>query len=237
MQESTLPKQYVEKSAAWLQQLNLMRLPRVDMPEEMRDPNIQQEDDWTGWRIIPSTVSSQELDELEARIGLTFPPYYHQFLQSYHFCELVGMGFCRHPIHKWRQELLFLYEAYSGLPLSRGLLPFGEEPMMDAGPVCFDTRNPMEDGDCPVVFWDHDGVGTDKEICLLFSCSAVMFRCLNFMAEAEVNFIYHDEDDPPEELPLKQGLMAEFLALDPEGAGGVARDYWTAWGVNPKIKL
>ena len=58
MQESTLPKQYVEKSAAWLQQLNLMRLPLVDMPEEMRDPNIQQEDDWTGWRIIPSTVSS-----------------------------------------------------------------------------------------------------------------------------------------------------------------------------------
>jgi len=32
-------------------------------------------------------------------------------------------------------------------------------------------------------------------------------------------------------LPRKRALLAQFLAIDPEGAGGPARDYWTAWGV------
>jgi hypothetical protein len=29
-------------------------------------------------------------------------------------------------------------------------------------------------------------------------------------------------------LPRKRALLAQFLAIDPEGAGGPARDYWTA---------
>ena len=233
IQDTDLPGRYVENAAAWLRRRNLLRLPLRDMPEEMRDHAVPQQDDWIAWKIVPSTVSDADLDELETGVGLAFPPLYRRFLQSYHFYELVGLGFCRHPAHTWRDELTTLYGGYSGEPLSKGLLPFGEEPMMDAGPACFDTRARAEDGDCPVVFWDHEWVGTEQEIRPMFSGSAAMFRCLNLMAEAEVNFIYHDEQDPPEELPLKQALMAQFLALDPNGAGGVAKAYWTSWGVVP----
>jgi len=61
-----------------------------------------------------------------------------------------------------------------------------------------------------------------------------MFRAFTLCAENDVNFFYHDpEYDAPDELPEKRRLLRDFLALDPEGAGGPARDYWTGWGVTP----
>jgi hypothetical protein len=54
----------------------------------------------------------------------------------------------------------------------------------------------------------------------------------NATLSKDLNFIYHDPtDDDPTLLPRKRALLAQFLAIDPEGAGGPARDYWTAWGV------
>ena len=50
-----------------------------------------------------------------------------------------------------------------------------------------------------------------------------MLECLLIEANAE------DDDRLDAKLPL----MEQFLAADPEGAGGPARDYWTGWGVNP----
>ena len=87
--------------------------------------------------------------------------------------------------------------------------------------------------DCPVVFWDHEWVGTEKEIQPMFSSSAKMFECLRVVATSDVDFVYHDESDDPALLPKKRALLAEFLSIDPEGAGGPAREYWTCWGVTP----
>ncbi len=62
-----------------------------------------------------------------------------------------------------------------------------------------------------------------------------MFECLLFLAASEMNFCYHDpEADPAEALPRKQRLLAKFLAMDVDGAGGPAREYWTTWGVKPE---
>jgi hypothetical protein len=49
--------------------------PRPDprMPEEMRDPSLDH-DDWLGWRPIASTVTDEDLDRLEQRIDLAYPP-------------------------------------------------------------------------------------------------------------------------------------------------------------------
>ena len=82
------------------------------------------------------------------------------------------------------------------------------------------------------MFWDHEFVGTDKEIRPLFSSAVGMFRCLAFSVEQEVNFIYHDTDDDPNLLPLKKELLLTFLSIDPEGVGGPAREYWTTWACN-----
>jgi len=106
---------------------------------------------------------------------------------------------------------------------------------MDAGPVCFDFQARYPNGDCPVVFWDHEWVKTDREVRLLFSSSERMFRCLTFVAKCDVRFVYGDPyEDSEEELAEKGRLLAEFLELDPDGAGGPAREYWSSWGVTPK---
>jgi hypothetical protein len=233
MNNADLPKRYIEKSIEKSRKRGFSRLSIPNMPEEMRDLSIEQRNDWIGWKIVPSTVTQEQLDGLENTIGLQFPPLYRSFLQSYHFYDLHEMHFYRHPIHTWQNALTFAYKSYAEL-IAIGLIPFGEESLMDAGAICFDTRYTNENGDCPIVFWDHEWVGTDKEINPMFSSCEAMFRCVYFMAQADIDFIYHDSDeDSNDELPMKQKLLTEFLSLDPEGAGGRARDYWTTWGVEP----
>ena len=184
-----------------------------------------------------STVTNEQLDELECSIGYSFPPLYREFLRTYHFrsFDTPILRFYPHPPLTWQEELNAMYHR-AWLPeriLGMGLIPFGDERMADAGPVCFDVTRNAANGDCPVVFWDHDWVGTKKERRPLFSSSEAMFRCLAFYAEQEIDFMWGDEGDPPAELCRKQSLLAQFLALDPSGAGGEARGYWTSWGVNP----
>lgn len=229
---SELPKTYIEYSIQKLRNQNLMTIVDRNIPDEMRDTTIVCDTrDLVGWKIVPSTVTDQELNELEKHLGLKYPPLYRAFLQSYHFYELGELRFCSHALHNWRHKLEEIYKDYSRL-IKIGLIPFAEESLMDAGAVCFDTRFREDNGDCPVVFWDHEWVGTDKEIRPLFSNSEAMFRCLTFMAQSTLDFIYHDEEcDDSSVLPAKRDLLSQFLALDPTGAGGAARDYWTTWGV------
>ena len=67
--------------------------------DEMRDTTIACESrGWVGWKIVPSTVTDDELNALEARLGLKYPPLYRSFLQTYHFYELGELRFCQHAL-------------------------------------------------------------------------------------------------------------------------------------------
>ena len=228
--------QFVDAAIARLRCLNLMRWPGK-LPDMMRDASITPSRDWVGWQPIPSTVTDTDLDKLEHETGLAFPPLYRGFLQYRHFVELmeVGVRFKGHLCHNWQETLRKAY--FRSWPRERildvGLLPFGDEAFMDAGPVCFDIRNRAEDGDCPVVFWDHEWVGTPKEVQEIFSSSRKMFECLSLVAAADFNIIYHGDNDDPSLLPQKRQQLAEFLSVDRHGAGGPGREYWTSWGVSP----
>ncbi|MFT3685185.1 MAG: SMI1/KNR4 family protein [Phycisphaerales bacterium] len=227
---------YVDAAVAQLRRLNFMSGPG-NLPEAMHDSTIAVSSDWKGWKPIPSTVTDLELDELEHQARTKLPPLYRDFLKYQHFVDLTerGVRFESHLPDRWHERLRkYWFQAW--LPervIGIGLIPFGSETFMDAGPVCFDTRTRLSDGDCPVVFWDHDNVKTPREVQPLFSSSRAMFRCLHFVAQHDVNFTYHDKSDDPADLATKQSLMSEFLELDPKGAGGQAREYWTAWGVVP----
>lgn len=227
---------YVDAALAQLRRRDLMRRPGK-VPAAMRDDSIPPSDDWIGWKAIPSVVTDDELNTLERETGLPFPPLYREFLQYRHFMDLteVGVRFERHLPDEWAKVLR---SAYFQSPLRErilgvGLLPFGDESLMDAGSVCFDTKRRDAVGDCPVVFWDHEWVGTEKEVQPMFSSCAKMFECLCIVAANDFNFVYHDESDDSTLLPQKQLLLARFLSIDPDGAGGPARDYWTCWGVTP----
>jgi hypothetical protein len=229
-------KAYVDAALAQLYRQDLMRDPG-NLPHSMRDDSVPSSDDWVGWKAIPSTVTNAQLNALEEETGLAFPPHYREFLCYQHFVGLTerGLRFEPHLCDEWAIALRKLYfqSWRRDRILDVGLLPFGSESLMDAGPVCFDTRCRTSSGDCPVVYWDHDFVGTEKEVGVLFSATAKMFACLCLVAGNDVDFIYHDDDDDPSLLPRKRGLLAEFLRLDPAGAGGPGRDYWTSWGVMP----
>ena len=228
--------EFVDAAIAQLRRLDLMRWPGK-LPEPMRDTSIPSSRDWVGWRPVPSTVTDAELNELEEETGLAFPPLYRDFLQYQHFAELTetGLRFERHLCDDWRETLRKAY--FHSWPkeniLDAGLLPFGDEALMDAGPVCFDTRRRGAGGDCPVVFWDHEWAGTKKEIRGMFSSCHKMFECLSLVAATDFSFVYHGDDDDASLLPQKSERLARFLALDPAGAGGPAREYWTCWGVKP----
>lgn len=231
---STLVTNYVDAALAKLRRLDLMRLPGK-LPEQMRDPSIRRSNDWVGWKPISSTVTDSDLDALEHETGLGFPPLYRDFLQYQHFVSLTeeGVRFERHLCDDWQETLRKAY--FRSWPRERildvGLLPFGDEALMDAGPVCFDTRRRTADRDCPVVFWDHEWVGTKKEVRQMFSSCRKMFECLSLVASTDFSFIYHNDDDDSAVLPQKLDLLERFLSLDPDGAGGPAREYWTCWGV------
>lgn len=188
--------------------------------------------------LAPGTVTNSELDEIEQSVGLSYPPLYRHFLKVHHFTsfDCVILRFESHPKETWKQKLDTLYHrAWSpDRLLGVGLIPFGMESLAEAGPVCFDTRDRSRIPDYSVVVWDHDWVGSEKEISPLFSSSEAMYRCLLFFATQEINFFYHDEKvDPAEELEIKRKLLRDFLDLDPLGAGSQAIDHWTAWGVDP----
>jgi hypothetical protein len=227
---------YVDAAVAQLRRLDSMRLPGK-LPEQMRDSEVPTSQDWVGWKPIASTVTEADLRALEQETGLAFPPLYRDFLQYLHFVTLTehGLRFERHLCDNWRETLRKAY--YKSWPreriLDKGLLPFGSESFMDAGPVCFDTRRRTDSGDCPVVFWDHEWINTAAEVRPMFSSCAKMFECLALIASTDFSFIYHGKDDDPSLLPIKKQLMAQFLATDPNGAGGAARNYWICWGVNP----
>jgi len=212
-------KNYVDAALAQLRRGDLMRVP-AKVPNEMRDGSIPARGDWIGWQAIPSTVTSEDLDVLESELGLVFPPLYRDFLQYMHFFGLTefGVRFEQHLPGEWIKKLRRLYSWYREQITRMHLLPIGDESMMDAGPVCFDTRARDDDGDCPIVFWDHEWVGSDREVQPMFSSFGKILQCLTIVASADS--IGTKTDDGR--------WMQAFLTADPTGAGGPARDYWTS---------
>jgi hypothetical protein len=220
---------YVDKALEKLSFNGLMHHPSKP-PKPMRDPSTPRKGDWYPWIDIPSTVTDIDLNELEKEIGLWYPPLYRDFLKYKHFIDLTedGIRFPQHLPNLWNEKLKELYHA-SWVPeriIGIGLLPFGSESLLDAGPVCFDTRNQLPRGDYPVVFWDHEWVESEKEIRLLFSSSQKMFECLYFAASQEINFFCQNIDDSDEIRSKKHNLIEQFIAIGRSGAGGPGAEYW-----------
>lgn len=205
-------------------------IPDPHMPAAMVDSSLAPRNDWRPWKPVESTVTDEALNRLERTIGLRFPPSYRVFLKCRHFYEVeaVGLAFEPHVIGRWEDTLLDAYDAW--MPdriIDIGLIPFGREAFFDAGPVCFDTRGQADGAECPVVYWDHGWIGTDKEVRPMFSSSLRMFEAQRFVAENDMRFLFHEQEYPPEVVENAVRQIQRFLAIDPDGAGGAAREYWS----------
>jgi hypothetical protein len=235
MTTPTIATHFVDTALATLRRLDIARTPHPNMPESMRDHGADQLDDWIPWKPIVSTVTADDIRDLENKLSLPMPNLYRSFLQHKHYFDLwsPGVRFPSFSVDQWRKELRMLHTAFEPeRTVGQGYLPFASEAFCDAGLICFDTRK-MRDGDCPVVYWDFESAETDEEYRPLFSSVSAMFRCLTVAAEQDLNIFYHHPEDPPETLPARMQSLRRFLKEDPQTAGSIARSYWTCGGFNP----
>lgn len=119
------------------------------VPAAMEDGEIDAEG-WVAWKLLPSAVTTADLDALEDEFGLAFPPLLRAFLSTYYhlFGEGVGEQPCDNPFRS-------LQNSYHPLLAACGYLPFAWDPQY-AYIRCIDLEKMPDEDRCPVVQIDHE---------------------------------------------------------------------------------
>jgi hypothetical protein len=158
--------EYVKSTLkAYAENYHRMSVASVDgsggVPPEMFDGEVDDEG-WVAWKMLPSTLSLDDVSELETEFTIEFPPLFRAYLLA-GFQLFDQIHSSKHdqlifntdvPSNKPLGPIRTLIEAWQPL-LSAGYVPFAQ--WGDGwGPMCFDTCNRLNDGDCPVVWMDHE---------------------------------------------------------------------------------
>lgn len=141
--------------------------PKVDRAESIRrfvDGALRGRGD-----LGKSTVTKSELESLEWWLGHPLPPSYRMLFGYKHFLGLqvdlrdpirsdhhVTAAFFGHPREEWKDTLReLMVEAHEPEIARRlGVLPFAV--YGDLGFACFHVGRRLDDGEYPIVLWDHD---------------------------------------------------------------------------------
>lgn len=78
--EASIITRIVDKYLQRWIDIGLNRSPQ-DIEPEMADPAGPDDEGWTTWYPIDSTVTDEEIAQIEATIGYSLPPSYHVFLK------------------------------------------------------------------------------------------------------------------------------------------------------------
>ena len=126
-------------------------------------------DGWVDWKLLPSTLTSADVSTLELEFMVAFPPPFQAYLQARFHCfdqvqsvrhdEIILLPALpeRDPLRTLRE----LLKAWRVL-IAADLIPFAE--WGDGyGPMCFDTRRRRQDGDCPILWLDHEQIAPMRE--------------------------------------------------------------------------
>lgn len=140
------------------------------VPTEMQVGEVNAEG-WVEWRVLPSTLTEAEVTAVEKEFGVQFPPLFRAYLlarfqlfdqvQSRRYDQLVFMTDT--PAGKPLKPLRELMKAWRPL-IDAGYVPFAQ--WGDGwGPMCFDSVKRAADGECPIVWMDHEALiplGSDR---------------------------------------------------------------------------
>ena len=125
------------------------------LPKEMFTGEFfDEEDEVKYWKPIESSVTQEQIKELEKEFNTKFPSLYKQLLLHKHFIELhIGqVSIFSHPSEGWQNRLR--KRVLDGWPkedlIEKGLLPFAD--YNDWGLLCFDTNEEST----PIILWDHE---------------------------------------------------------------------------------
>ena len=131
------------------------------VPPEMFDGEVDGEG-WVEWKMLPSTLTTNDVSNLESEFDIQFPPLFQAYL-------LAGFQLFDQIHSSKYEQLIFNTDVPSNNPLGpiRSLIE-AWRPLLSAqyvpfaqwgdgwGPMCFDTENRDDDGDCPIVWMDHE---------------------------------------------------------------------------------
>jgi hypothetical protein len=114
------------------------------------------------WRPLAVETPRVTLQELYQSVGGPLPGLYETLILSYQWAE-VDLGRLRLlenlPPALQRLTKAITADAFLFRVLAQGgFVPFGKGPDVDYDPVCFDLSRRDEDGDCPVVKFDHEEI-------------------------------------------------------------------------------
>lgn len=112
---------------------------------------------------IAHATKPARLEPLYAILPGHFPPLYKQLVLSYRWPQvaLPMLDLLANPLAAGLEELLEHIQADKGLwdeLAPSGYIQFGRGAGGSYDPVCFDTRQRRQDGDCRVVQIDHEEI-------------------------------------------------------------------------------
>jgi hypothetical protein len=131
-------------------------------PPEIRGETL----DSPGWivsRVLPSTLTEIEVVAVEHLLGVQFPPSFRAYLLArFHLIDQCHAASFQNQLVCWpcvpsRQSFdpVVRYVRSWRALLGAGYIPFAQ--WGDGwGPMCFDTARRAPDGECPVVWMDHE---------------------------------------------------------------------------------
>jgi len=119
-------------------------------------------DGWVEWRMLPSNLTENEVLAIEMEFAVKFPPLFRAYLlarfqrfnqvTSRRYDQLVLMPDT--PVEKPLKPIRDLMLSWRPL-INADYIPFAE--WGDGwGPMCFDTFLRDTNGDCPIVWMDHE---------------------------------------------------------------------------------
>ena len=133
------------------------------VPPEMQVGDVNP-DGWVEWRVLPSTLKDADVGAIETEFRVQFPPVFRAYLlarfqlfdqvRSRRYDQQIFMTHT--PAGKPLNPLRELMNAW--LPLIEAdFIPFAQ--WGDGwGPMCFDTVQRRADGECPIVWMDHEAL-------------------------------------------------------------------------------
>ena len=142
-------KGYFEKLYKKLEKDEPILLKLPDLPEEMTVDGTKNSDGWAVWKLIPSTVTDEDIAKEEDGFGVKFPNLLKAFISTYHHgFDKPGRNYPDDPFEA-------LDNAFNPQLAANNYLSFAwdEEGYFIR---CIDL-NADSDGDrCPVVQFDHE---------------------------------------------------------------------------------
>lgn len=125
-------------------------LPFGDEGREMWADGAEEDEEWKKWKLVPASISGEEIAAFEDEIGTKLPLCVRAFLTTYHHCFEPPVG--RNPTFAHFEGMR---EAWNPTLVAAGYLPVAWDE--EGGYIrCVDLANMPDEERCGVFEIDHE---------------------------------------------------------------------------------